>query len=105
MKEDALDVVELMTRSVEEVHRDAQGKIDRTRGGAGGKSKRKMKKAFVNEIYRIVGAGSECTMEDLRRIASKINCPLHEFSSMVEEIRDEGILLRQSSSKNFRVTS
>lgn len=65
LKEDALDVVELLSSSVEQVHSDEGGNLDRSRGGAGGKSNRKMKKAFVNEIQRIVGIGTECTLDDL----------------------------------------
>jgi DNA helicase MCM8 len=104
LREDALDVVELMARSVDEIHKDEFGAIDRSRGGAGGVSNRKMKKAFVNEVYRIVGVGAECSMEDLRRIAGKLNCPLHDFSTMVENLRNEGLLLK-TSSNSYRVVS
>jgi len=104
LEEDALDIVELMTSSVEEIHKDAEGNMDRSRGGAGGKSKRKIKKAFVNEVYRIIGSGSECTEEDLRRIAVKVNCGLGDFAGMVEDIRDEGILMRTPSG-GYRVVS
>jgi DNA helicase MCM8 len=65
LQEDALDVVELMTKSVEQVHSDEGGFIDPGRGGAGGNSNRKIKKAFVNELQRIVGVGADCTMDDL----------------------------------------
>jgi DNA replicative helicase MCM subunit Mcm2 (Cdc46/Mcm family) len=65
LKEDALDVVELMHLSVEDVHRDEEGQVDPFRGGAGGKSNRKMKKAFENELQRIVGIGAACTLDDL----------------------------------------
>lgn len=102
LEEDALDVVELMARSVDEVHKDEYGSVDRSRGGAGGRSNKKMKKAFTNEIHRIIGAGAECTMDDLRRIADKLNCGLHEFPTMVENLRNEGILLK-SSNGSFKV--
>ena len=65
LKEDALDVVELMSKSVDQVHSDDHGSIDRTRGGAGGTSNRKMKKAFANELRRLVGTGGTCTLDDL----------------------------------------
>ena len=94
LREDALDVVELMSRSVDEIHTDEFGAVDRSRGGAGGVSNRKMKKAFVNELYRLVGAGAECGIDDLRRIAGKLNCPLHDFSTMVDNLRNEGILMK-----------
>ena len=65
LKEDALDVVELMSQSVEQVHRDEDGAMDKTRGGAGGRSNRKTKKAFFQELKRIVGVGVECSLDDL----------------------------------------
>jgi DNA helicase MCM8 len=104
LREDALDVIELMSRSVDEIHKDEHGAIDRSRGGAGGVSNRKIKKAFINELYRIIGAGAECTLDDLRRIAGKLNCPLHNFSTMVDNLRDDGILMKTGSS-NYKVMS
>jgi len=104
LEEDALDVVELMARSVDEVHKDEFGALDRSRGGAGGKSNKKLKKAFINEIYRIVGSGAECTLDDLRRIADKLCCGLQEFPTMVENLRNEGILMK-SSNGSFKVLS
>jgi hypothetical protein len=68
LEEDALDVVELMGLSVEQVHSDENGALDRSRGGAGGQSNRKMKKDFVAELYRVIGVGSDCTLEDLVRL-------------------------------------
>jgi DNA replicative helicase MCM subunit Mcm2 (Cdc46/Mcm family) len=72
LREDALDVVELMRRSVEQVHSDESGVMDPIRGGAGGKSNRKTKKAFCNELQRLVGVGAECSLDDLRRIADRL---------------------------------
>ena len=69
LQEDALDVVELMTSSVEQVHAtNEMGAVDPSRGGAGGQSNRKMKKALVNEIQRIIGVGAECSLDDLVRL-------------------------------------
>jgi DNA helicase MCM8 len=79
LREDALDVVELMSQSVEQVHSDEGGILDKSRGGAGGKSNRKMKKAFVNELQRIVGIGAECTMDDL---VSMVACGLRATLSI-----------------------
>jgi hypothetical protein len=67
LKEDALDVVELMAKSVDQVHSDDHGEVDPSRGGAGGTSNRKMKKAFANEIQRLVGSGRQCSLDDLVR--------------------------------------
>jgi DNA helicase MCM8 len=102
LKEDALDVVELMSTSNDQVHTDEGGEVDPTRGGAGGKSNRKMKKAFMNELQRIVGVGAECTLDDLRRIAAKVHCGLNEFPAMVEDLRNNGILMKKSSG-NYQV--
>jgi DNA replicative helicase MCM subunit Mcm2 (Cdc46/Mcm family) len=66
LREDALDVIELMTISVNDVHRDEEGSVDPHRGGAGGTSNRKMKKAFLNELHRLDGgAGGEFTIDDM----------------------------------------
>ena len=64
LKEDALDVVELMSHSVDQVHSDDYGNIDRGRGGAGGTSKRKMKRAFLEEVRMIIGSGNCCSLDD-----------------------------------------
>lgn len=69
IKEDALDVVELMAMSVKDVHCDENGRVDPFRGGAGGISKRKMKKAFLRELCHLVGAGGECSIDDLVRVS------------------------------------
>ncbi|EEC44410.1 predicted protein, partial [Phaeodactylum tricornutum CCAP 1055/1] len=102
LKEDALDVVELMSKSVEQVHRDESGVLDPIRGGAGGKSNKKMKKAFVQEMQRLIGAGAECSLDDLRRIADKVNCGLSEFQPLVEDLRSNGIILRKSNG-NYQI--
>lgn len=97
LKEDALDVVELMTQSVAQVYTDEKGSLDLQRGGAGGKSKKKVKKAFVDELLRIVGSGAECTLDDLRRIADKVNCGLSDFTPLLDSIRNDGIIMKTSS--------
>lgn len=104
LKEDALDVVELMSLSVEQVHRDESGIVDPGRGGAGGRSNRAVKKAFVAELHRMVGPGAECGMDDLRRIAERVQCGLGEFQSLVEDLRLQGVLLKKSSGK-YKVVS
>jgi DNA helicase MCM8 len=72
LQEDALDVVELMTNSMEQVHATNDlGALDPSRGGAGGQSNRKMKKALINEIQRIIGIGADCSLDDLVRVGSR----------------------------------
>ena len=104
LKEDALDVVELMSRSVEQVHTDETGNVDPRRGGAGGTSKHKIKKAFINEIQQIIGVGAECTMEDLRCVADRVKCGLGEFADLVDQLHLNGILLKKANG-NWQVLS
>ena len=98
LKEDAMDVVQLMSQSVEQVHRDEGGSLDRTRGGAGGTSNRKRKRIFLNEVQRIIGVGAECTLDDLRRIADRCSVGLNEFPDIVDDLRLNGVLLKKSNS-------
>jgi DNA helicase MCM8 len=105
LKEDALDVVELMSMSVEQVHSDELGYVDRGRGGAGGRSQRRLKKEFVDELHRLVGLeGAECGLDDLRRIADRVDCGLSEFPGLVEDLRQQGILIKKSNGR-FQVVS
>jgi DNA helicase MCM8 len=104
IKEDALDVVELMSQSVEQVHSDEGGTIDKGRGGAGGSSNRKMKKAFTTELYRIVGNGAECSIDDLRRIADRVACGLNDFSGVLDDLRSNGILIKKANGR-YQVVS
>ena len=119
-----MDVVELMSKSVDQVHSDDSGTVDRSRGGAGGTSNRKMKKAFVNEISRLIGTGNECSLDDLvshasnwaaykvdsvltkvspyltfqqRRIAQNVGCGLSDFQSLLDEMRGNGVIMKKSS--------
>lgn len=94
-KEDALDVVELLKKSVEQVHTDEYGIIDRSRAGARGQSNRKLRKEFKNELYKIVGVGGECSYDDLLRVANRVNCPLSDFNTIVDEMRNDGTLIKK----------
>lgn len=103
LEEDALDVVELLRHSVEQVHTDEFGIMDRTRGGAAGQSNRKMRKLFYREVCNVIGIGALCSMDDLRRVADRVQCPLSDFKDMIEEMRGS-TLLRQSDGR-YKVTS
>ena len=94
-KEDALDVVELLKKSVEQVHTDEYGIIDRSRAGARGQSNRKLRKEFKNELYKIVGMGGECSYDDLLRVSNRVNCPLSDFNTIVDEMRNDGSLIKK----------
>ena len=96
LKEDAADVVELMRDSVNQVHMDGSGKIDRTRGGAGGKSKRKLKKSFMDELKKM--GQTKYSKDDFYRVSARLDLPLNEFWPMVEELRfcDQPELIKNS---------
>jgi DNA helicase MCM8 len=95
LREDALDVVDLLRQSVEQVHTDEYGIVDRTRAGAAGLSNRKMRKLFIQEVQKIIGIGAECSLDDLRRVADRIECSISEFQTMVDDMRDNGMLMRK----------
>ena len=96
LKEDALDVVEILRRSVEQVYTDEHGVVDRARGGAGGMSNRKMRRAFGEELRKVVGIGASCTVDDLRRVADRLRFPLDGFNTMIEDMRDNCLLARKA---------
>lgn len=99
LKEDALDVVDLLKRSVEQVHTDEYGILDRTRVGAGGLSNRKMRKSFVQQIHKIIGVGAECSLDDLRRVADRVQVSLSEFQNIIEDMRNDGLLMKKSNGR------
>lgn len=85
LKEDAEDVVELMRDSVNQIHMDSSGRLDRTRGGVGGKSKRKQKKEFMESLRR--SRQTSFSKDDFYRISNQLNLPLNDFWSLVDELR------------------
>jgi DNA helicase MCM8 len=85
LKEDAEDVVELMRDSVNQVHMDGSGRLDRTRGGVGGKSKRKQKQEFMDALRRCGQNGF--SKDDFYRVSSQLDLPLNDFWSLVDELR------------------
>lgn len=85
LKEDAEDVVELMRESVNQVHMDSNGRLDYTRGGVVGKSKRKQKKAFIDTLRQ--RRQSQFSKDDFYRVAEQLDLPLNDFWTLVEELR------------------
>lgn len=83
----------------DQVHSDEMGALDPSRGGAGGKSNRKMKKLFEEKLKETVGIGAECGLDDLRCIADSVKCGLSEFKPLVEDMRDRGVLLLKSNGR------
>lgn len=94
IKEDAEDVVELMIESVRQVNTDENGKLDKGRGGTGGKGKKS--KAFLDAMRN--SGQSMFSMWDLRAIADKVQFSLNEGSigDFVEKLRNDGEILKVS---------
>ena len=85
LKEDAEDVVELMRESVNQVHMDSNGILDKTRGGVVGKSKRKQKKAFIDALRK--RGQNRFTKDDFYAISHQLDLPLNDFWTLVDELR------------------
>lgn len=85
LKEDAEDVVELMRDSVNQVHMDGSGRLDHTRGGVVGKSKRKQKKEFIDALRR--SGQFAFSKDDFYRVSSQLNMPLNDFWTLIDELR------------------
>ncbi|KAL3909406.1 MAG: hypothetical protein SGILL_008100 [Bacillariaceae sp.] len=98
LEEDALDVVELLKKSVEQVHTDEHGLVDKYRVGAGGLSNRKLRLAFEKELGQLVGPG-ECTYQDLIHLSARFNCPYSLLDPMIENMRSDGFLLKKPNGK------
>ena len=77
----------LMHESVNQVHMDSDGRIDKTRGGVAGKSKRKQKKLFVDALRRLSMNQQSFSKEDFYRVAAQLDLPLNDFWTLVEELR------------------
>ena len=99
IREDALDVVELLKKSVEQVHTDEFGMVDRMRAGARGQSNRKLRKIFIQEVYNLIGIGAECSYDDLLRVSNRVNCPLNDFNTIIDSMRNDGILIVKPNKK------
>jgi DNA helicase MCM8 len=99
LREDALDVVELLKKSVDQVHTDEFGIVDKTRAGAAGQSNRKLRREFTKEIHRLVGVGAECTHDDLLRVADRVQLPLSDFNTMVDDMRMNGSLIKKPNGR------
>ena len=96
LPEDSIDVVDLMSTSVRQVHTDESGMLDKTRGGAGGRSKRKVKRIFLDKLrsYSKNIGKREMEMVNLREVATLADCPLADFEAMLDELRLSGDLIK-----------
>lgn len=93
LREDAEDVIELMIESVKQVHMDEGGKIDKARGGVGGKSKQR--RSFLEAMH--ASGRREFELSDLQRIADRLNLPVGGFKDFVENLRESGDLQKRSN--------
>lgn len=117
LKEDAYDVIELMHESVNQVHMDGQGRIDRTRGGKYSSIACSHVLIILNCVVIIniyimlstftIGVGGKSkrkqkkqfmdalkmsgntffSKDDFYRISSDLDLPLGDFWNMVDELR------------------
>ena len=62
-------------------------------------SNRKMRKLFEAKMKEIIGVGAECSIDDLRCIADKVNFSLGDFRPMIDDLRDKGVLLLKSDGR------
>ena len=93
LREDAEDVVELMIESVKQVHMDEGGKIDKARGGAGGKSKQR--RAFLDAMRS--SGQNEFMFSDLQRVADRLSLPVGGFRDFVEDLRESGEIMKSNN--------
>lgn len=95
LKEDAEDVVELMLESAKQVLMDENGKIDKTRGGAGGRAKQT--RNFLQALRD--DSRSEFTKSDLQAIADRIGLPIGGFGDFLERLEND--LLKRHNGDNY----
>lgn len=74
-----------MRESVNQVHMDSDGRLDKTRGGVVGKSKRKQKKAFIDMLRQ--QQQTQFSKDDFYRVAQVLDLPLNDFWTLVDELR------------------
>ena len=87
MKEDAEDVIELMRASVNQIHMRDDGYLDRSRGGASGRSKRKPKSILLDALKKT--DQNKFSFNDIESIATRCNLPSSDLKQMVDELRNE----------------
>lgn len=85
-----------MRHSVDQVHMDERGEIDKSRGGPGGKSKRGK---FINalEQCRDKEGTTEFSFSELQRFAHISGASVSGFREMIDQLRNDGLLLFSDS--------
>lgn len=82
-----------MIESVKQVHMDEGGKIDKARGGAGGKSKQR--RAFLDAMRS--SGQNEFMFSDLQRVADRLSLPVGGFRDFVEDLRESGEIMKSNN--------
>ena len=98
VEEDAHDVVELMEQSVNQVHMDEEGKMDRTRGGAAGTSNRQSKRMFEEEVKKIAAEKGDLFLDrdDMLKAAHRADCGVSApVADMIDHLREKGVIMKQ----------
>ncbi len=80
-----------MIESVRQVHTDEGGNIDKSRGGAGGKSKQC--RSFLEAMRT---SGQPLDYSDLQRIADRLNLPVGGFKDFLDNLREQGEIAKKS---------
>ena len=55
-------------------------------------------------IKEIIGIGAECSLDDLRVIADRVNFGLGDFRPMIDDLREKGVLLLKSDGR-YKIVS
>jgi DNA replicative helicase MCM subunit Mcm2 (Cdc46/Mcm family) len=87
LKEDAQDVIELMRASVNQIHMRDDGCLDRSRGGATGRSKRRPKAVLLEALRKT--QQSKFSLSDIEAIAMRCGVSSLELRQIVDELRNE----------------
>ncbi len=92
LEEDAEDVIELMTESVNVAQSGENFNLSCVPGQSYGVSKRKQKLVFINGAKQYMVTGNKCslTLSDLRHVADTVKADVSNFLSLIEELREQG---------------
>ena len=92
-EDDVQDVIDIMTLSIFNTLINKSGELDTNRKGAGGTSKNKQKKAFLEFIKKANFPGGRFTMLDANRLTGGVVMGA-DVKDMVYELVDNGELMR-----------
>ena len=90
-----------MEQSVNQVHMDEEGKMDRTRGGAAGTSNRQSKRMFEEEVKKIAAEKGDLFLDrdDMLKAAHRADCGVSApVADMIDHLREKGVIMKQGDS-------